>query len=268
MYNQSEITTYLKKINYQGDNSVNLHNLRQLQYCHLLRIPYENLSAMNGSPVLLDESSLYDKIISHDRGGYCFELQGLFYYLLKSLGYQVEQFAGRFMDEPGHIQMRRHRVLVMTLEGKRYVCDVGVRSESSRFPLELVEDVIQSDCVGDYYYKKDPFYGWVQMQRLKGKDWKTILGFTEEKQIDDDYVMPSFYCEKHPDSTFNKFMKISIFTDKANLNIVGNEYRVFAEGRIQERRQIQNDTEARRILAEHFHIQVPPDYKKLLLEHT
>lgn len=87
MYNQSEITTYLKKINYQGDNSVNLHNLRQLQYCHLLRIPYENLSAMNGSPVLLDESSLYDKIISHDRGGYCFELQGLFYYLLKSLGY-------------------------------------------------------------------------------------------------------------------------------------------------------------------------------------
>jgi len=80
--------------------------------------------------------------------------------------------------------------------------------------------------------------------------------------------MPSFYCEKHPDSTFNKFMKISIFTDKANLNIVGNEYRVFAEGKIQERRQIQNDTEACRILAEHFHIQVPQEYKKLLLEHT
>jgi len=44
------------------------------------------------------------------RGGYCFELQGAFYYLLKSLGYEVKQYAGRFMDEPGVIQMRRHRI--------------------------------------------------------------------------------------------------------------------------------------------------------------
>ena len=50
------------------------------------------------------------KIILNHRGGYCFELQGAFYYLLKSLGYEVKQYAGRFMDEPGVIQMRRHRI--------------------------------------------------------------------------------------------------------------------------------------------------------------
>lgn len=168
------------------------------------------------------------------------------------------------MDEPNTIQMRRHRILVVHLDGKRYVCDVGVRSESPRCPLELTEGLVQTDGISQYLYHKDPFFGWVLMQKETGKEWKSLLGFTEELQIDDDYIMPSFYCEKHPDSTFNKFMKISLFKEDSNLTLVGNVFKVYSGAKVIERKEIKTNTEAVNILKEIFGIDVPVSYSNFL----
>ncbi|MDD6043329.1 MAG: arylamine N-acetyltransferase [Eubacteriaceae bacterium] len=261
MLSEQQIWEYIKKINCESNTECSLSNLRMLQYRHLLTIPYENLDPMNGVALSLSPDDLFEKIILNSRGGYCFELQGLFYYLLQSLGYQVTQYAGRFMNEPWHVQMRRHRILVANIAGNRYVCDVGVRSESPRYPLILEEDTVQTDGICEYRYEKDSFYGWILMQKQPNKEWKPMLGFTEEPQIDEDFIMPSFYCEKHPDSTFNKFMKISIFTDDTNLNIIGNEFRVFKNGRIISRHTIENDRAAREYLSEKFGIKAPGSYR-------
>lgn len=264
LFTDSQISQYLDKIDYRGGTEPTLEHLTAMHRQHLLHIPYENLDLLNGVPLDLDAGALFQKIIVNRRGGYCFELQGLFCYLLKSLGYPVTQYAGRFMDEPGDIQMRRHRILVVELEGKRYVCDVGVRSESPRCPLELTEGLVQTDGISEYRYEKDPFFGWVLTQKEAGKDWKPMLGFTEEVQIDADYVMPSFYCEKHPDSTFNKFMKVSIFTPDSDLTIVGNTFKVYRGGKVVERRELQTNREVVTLLKEPFGIQVPDSYQNFL----
>lgn len=261
MYTDEQIKTYFDRINYHGGMGRSVGNLTAMHRLHLLYIPYENLDLLNDVPLSLAEEDLYDKIITKRRGGYCFELQGVFCHLLKSLGYSVAQYAGRFMDEPWHIQMRRHRILVVSLNWKRYVCDVGVRSESPRVPLELVENRVQSDSISEYRYEKDSFYGWVLMQKERNKDWKPLIGFTEEPQIDDDFIMPSFYCEKHPDSTFNKFMKISIFTDNSNNTIVGNVFSVYSDAIVKERYKIKSNEEAMNILAVVFGIEVPKNYR-------
>lgn len=263
MYRKEQVDAYLKKIDCQACRECTAENLRTLHYRHLLHIPYENLDPMNGVALSLKPEALFNKMILGSRGGYCFELQGLFGTLLQTLGYQVAQYAGRFMDEPWHIQMRRHRVLVVALEGVRYVCDVGVRQESSRYPLVLEEGRVQTDGLCEYRYEKDDFYGWVLLQKQPGKDWKEALGFTEEPQTEDDYVMPSFYCEKHPESTFNKYMKISVFTEEANLNIVKNEFRVFQEGRIAVRESLETEEQVRALLRDKFGIQIPKAYQLL-----
>jgi len=67
-------------------------------------------------------------------------LQGLFKELLETLGFSVVQYAARFLDEGTAIQMRRHRVLVVTLGGRRYLVDVGVRNEAPRKALHLICD--------------------------------------------------------------------------------------------------------------------------------
>jgi N-hydroxyarylamine O-acetyltransferase len=239
-YSEEQIRKYLDRIEYRGDRKVNLKNLTYLQKLHLTHIPYENLDPMNGVPISLQPQGLYEKMILHRRGGFCFELQGLFCCLLRSLGYHVAQFAGRFMDERGVIQMRRHRI------------------------LELTDGLIQEDGISRYCFQKDMFYGSVLMQKERGKEWKPLLGFTEEIQTDDDFVMPSFYCENHPESTFNKYMKVSIFTGKNDLTIVGNTYKVYESARVAESRLISSREEAVRILKEKFNIEVPSNYLRLL----
>jgi hypothetical protein len=120
-YSDEQIRSYFERIHWQGTREFSLENLTGMHRQHLLSIPYENLDLIQGVPLSLAPEALFQKIITGHRGGYCFELQGAFFYLLKSLGYEVRQYAGRFMDEPGVIQMRRHRILVVSLGGRRYV---------------------------------------------------------------------------------------------------------------------------------------------------
>ncbi|MBQ8758963.1 MAG: arylamine N-acetyltransferase, partial [Clostridia bacterium] len=122
MYTKEQIQKYFQRINYTGTTEKTLENLSELQKGHLFNIPYETIDQMNGVPLSLEPEAVYNKIILSNRGGYCFETQGLLCYLLRSLGYDVVQYAGRFMNEPNVIQMRRHRILIVTLGGKRYLC--------------------------------------------------------------------------------------------------------------------------------------------------
>lgn len=263
MYNKSQIEKYFERIKYTGTCEVSLENLALLQKSHLFSIPYETLDQMNNIPLSLTPEAVYEKIVLGKRGGYCFETQGLLCYVLRTLGYDVVQYAGRFMNEPGVIQMRRHRILIVTLDGKRYLCDVGMRAETSRVPLELTVGLVQTDGVGEYRFERDDFYGWVLYQKLPDKEYKPLYAFTEEVQIDDDFVMPSFYCEKHPDSPFNKIMKIAIYTPDSNLNIVDNEYKVYRMGKCVEEQIIKNRAEAEKLLLEKFGIIVPENYRLL-----
>ena len=66
----------------------------------------------------------------HNRGGICFELNGLYNWLLESLGFEVTSYAARFIDKMETYQLRRHRVMCVALGEKLYLTDVGVNSES------------------------------------------------------------------------------------------------------------------------------------------
>ena len=147
MLTRDEIRKYLDRLEYDKIPAPDLETLHALQWAHLTHVPYENIDALLGIPISLKPDDLYRKIVLEHRGGWCFELQGAYGYLLQSLGFAVMQYAARFMDEPGVVQMRRHRILVVDFNGRRYLTDVGVRSESPRKPLALVFDAIQSDGV-------------------------------------------------------------------------------------------------------------------------
>ena len=82
-----------------------------------------------------------------------------------------------------------------------------------------------------------------------------MYGFTEEVQIDDDFVMPSFYCEKHPDSGFNKYMKISIFSGASNFTIVDGVFKGYCSGKVQLRKRLTGPEELGGILKQYFRLE-------------
>lgn len=254
IYSEIQINTYLKKIGYDKKIILNGSTLEQLQIAHLKSIPYENLDILNKVSLSLEAEDLYNKMILNSRGGYCFELNGLYSNLLKSLGFDVTNLAGRYIDSETTFQMRRHRILKVKTEDGTYLCDVGVRSESPRKALKLVDGLVQNDGVCDYKLEKDDFYGHILWQKEQGKVWRKIYGFTEEPQIDIDYIMPSFFCEKHPDSPFIDIRKISVFTDTSVISIVDDVLKIYEFGKVVERVVLNDAAETQNALLKYFKI--------------
>ena len=84
-----DIGRYLDRIGYTGSREPTLETLRDLHRAHHFAVPFENLDIGLGRPITLDEQSIFAKIVGHRRGGFCYELNGLFAALLRALGFQV-----------------------------------------------------------------------------------------------------------------------------------------------------------------------------------
>lgn len=258
VYSQAQIDAYLIKIKYKEKIELDGETLKKLQIAHLKNIPYENLNILNHVPISLEPEALFNKMILKPRGGYCFELNGLYSNLLKSLGFEVINLAGRFINDSDAFQMRRHRVLKVITSHGTYICDVGVRNESSRAALKLIDGLIQSDGISEYKFESHDFYGHILWQKEKYKEWKILYAFTDEPQLDIDYVMPSFFCEKHPDSPFISFKKISIFTDKANITLVDNILKFYQDSKVIKEVTFKKLEEVNYALENYFGIKITP----------
>ena len=111
---------------------------------HLLAVPFENLSIHAGEPIVLDDESLFEKIVVRRRGGFCYELNGLFAALLRALGFEVEMLSAGVTGSAGRVSGRSSttwRSLVTLAE--RWLADVGF-GDSFREPLRLDERAEQA----------------------------------------------------------------------------------------------------------------------------
>ena len=227
----NEIEIYLHRIGIEESISNDLGGLEKLQYAHLTHIPYENYDSLKHELTSLNHRVLFNKMIAGRRGGICFELNGLYSWLLSSISFDVKSHLSRYILPEGEIHKRTHRGMTVAIDGRRYLTDVGVNSECSRKPLLLSEGLIQSDGISEYRLEIDDFFGWILWQKLNGSEWRRLYAFTEEPQLDMDFIMPCAFCDIHPLSGINKFEKVSLFTEDSNIRIWDGHYQVFSNGR-------------------------------------
>ncbi|MCL2774280.1 MAG: arylamine N-acetyltransferase [Oscillospiraceae bacterium] len=218
---------YLERIKYSGKTPLNYETLSNLVYCHFTSVPYENFDILNNIPLSLKVPDLYDKIVIRNRGGYCFELNTLFNWLLTETGFTTHTYIARFLADETGIPMRRHRVMRVDIDGQHYIADVGVGSEVPVRPLRLEENV-ETEVRGVLYkFRKDEMYGWVLQYKNSKNEWKDIYGFTEEPQYEIDFVQPDFWCQHSPDSPFRTQNMAAIRTETGKYAIDGNILRIF-----------------------------------------
>lgn len=231
------VQKYLARIGIVGDVRPTADDLDRLQAAHLYSVPYENMDILWDRPIVLDKEALYRKIVENGRGGYCFELNELFGHLLREIGFGVTDLFGRFLKGESGVPMRRHHVLLVDVpcEEDRFVCDVGVGSGSPTYPVRLITETEQAQQDGVYRFTQHPFFGWVLEEKKRGQ-WGPIYSFTLEEQAPVDFVAASFYCEKSPDSIFNKEEMISLRRPGGGrITLDGSAFRVFsAEGVVEE----------------------------------
>ena len=231
-----DIKKYLKRIGFEGEAKADYKTLYELQYRHFLSVPYENIDILNKVDLSLDIDVLYKKVVERGRGGYCFELNALYNWLLCELGFKTISYFARFLlDEPDlSLVMRRHRIMRVEIDGEYYLTDVGVGAVVPERPLRLVENEETKIRGLTFKFIKEPFLGWVLYVLRKG-EWGKLYSFTEEEQNEIDFVQPNFYCQYHPDSIFNKQNMIAIRTEKGKYSIDGNTFRVLENGALTEK---------------------------------
>ncbi|MEA5085230.1 MAG: arylamine N-acetyltransferase [Lachnospiraceae bacterium] len=244
------------------------NNLKRLQNIHIAKIPYENLSILIHEPISLNGNDLYEKIIVKKRGGYCFEVNGLFTHLLKALGYQVTVYNCRFIFEDKGVQMRRHRIMKVKFENEAYLTDVSFRNEYPRYALRLKCDKVQFDGIAEYKFTKDDYYGYILWQKLPNQEWKQIFGFDESPQSETDFFLPNYFCETHPQSPFIDGPHMSICPENKHITIAGRKFVISEKNEVADKTVIGSEEEFIDLCRRHFGIYIDFSTAKEILKNV
>ena len=130
---------YLRRIGVEAAGLPTAENLQKLIAAHVKAVPFENLTIVRDKAVPdLAVEALYRKIVEHRRGGWCFELNGLFYALLLALGYEARPIGARVMlRHPEEVGPVDHRASIVRVDGREYLADVGFGATLSFYPIPL-----------------------------------------------------------------------------------------------------------------------------------
>lgn len=236
-------------LEYNPNESRDYNLLSKVQYAFQKTVPYENLDIIRGVPLSLESDALYKKIITEHRGGYCFEINGFLCDVYKALGYHVTEYFARYLRGENNIPMRRHRVLRVSVGEQSYLCDAGIGQSAFRMPL-LIEDGAVSEQYGEIYkIEKEQFLGWVVSDFHKG-EWRKFYSFTEEEQLNVDFIAASFWCEHSPDSPFIGTEMFSIKTDTGRITLDGNVFHIFDGDTVVEK--IMTEEEIKKAYSDYF----------------
>ena len=227
---------YLSRMSYTGSRKVCLETLNELIYTHQCRVPFEDLDCSDyGIPVSLDVEHLYEKVVKNRRGGYCFELNGIFLTLLRALGFEAWSVMARVAAGFTELRPVKHRGILVRLDGKLYYCDVGLGGAMPPFAVELT-DRRQTERGETYWVETLQDEGWFLLRRLSGtglSDDCTVQGeernvviFSTLPMLAEDFEAYSYQCWAFPDSRFVTRRMVNLRTEDGFISIANNELTV------------------------------------------
>jgi N-hydroxyarylamine O-acetyltransferase len=226
------ISSYLNRFHAAPPSIPDFAALTRLQQQHLLAVPFENLSIVYGEPIVLDEAWLYAKIVGRERGGFCYELNGLFGALLRALGYRVDYIAAEVYNsgEQTFGPPFDHMALLVHLD-RPYLVDVGF-GESARAPLALPQGAAQQSVTQDVggSYRLVTAGRYSLLQKAEASGWTTQFRFTLDAHMLDDYRAMCVYHSTNPESHFTRRWICSRATASGRISLTADELIVTEAG--------------------------------------
>ncbi|MGW2859618.1 arylamine N-acetyltransferase family protein [Streptomyces sp. NPDC001205] len=213
-----DLDAYLAHLGYAGDLTPSLATLRALHRAHVLSVRWENLEAVLRKHRPLDLPSVQAKLVANPRGGTCFEHVTLYAAALERLGFSFFVVQGRVRMGSTRIRPETHAMVIVELEGKRWLSDIGFGSS----PLDLIEltdatDV--SDGVWEYRLRRQEVSpgeeGWALYQpagkrespdahtEVTADGWMVRHTFTLHRQYPVDLQVSNHFGASHPRSAFS-----------------------------------------------------------------
>jgi N-hydroxyarylamine O-acetyltransferase len=256
-----DLDAYCARIGYDGPRAPTLETLNALHRLHPLAIPFENLDPLLGREVRLDAESLHQKMVREERGGYCYEQNLLFANALRALGFDVTELAARvvWMVPPGVYLPRTHLLLLIALDSRRFVADVGFGGNVLTAPLRL-------DTPGEQETPHGPFRlvperdGFVLQAEVSGA-WASLYRFDFAEQVMADHEQGNWFVSTHPRSRFLTGLLAARPDAQRRLGLFNNELVVHTRGAGSTKTELKSVAELRDVLTDVFGIRLPADPK-------
>ncbi|WP_431479771.1 arylamine N-acetyltransferase family protein [Pseudomonas simiae] len=249
---------YLQRLGYDSPPAPSLRTLQDLQLRHVCSFAFENLSSLMRLPVPIDLASVERKVLLEGRGGYCYELNQMFLALLQELGFDARGITGRVVmgGPPDARTARTHRLSLVTLDGVRYITDVGFGGMVPSSPLLLDTEVVQATAHEPYrvtFDGHDSYTLWVQV----ANEWRGLYVFDLQVQATIDYEIGNWYVSTHPDSVFVGQLKVARLAAGERHTLNNANYAIHYLDRPSEKRALVSADEVLQLLTEVFGICVP-----------
>ena len=221
---------YFNRIAYDGDAGCDIATLREIMRCQLFSVPFENLDVQAGKIVSLVPEAIVDKILSRKRGGYCYEVNGLFAMALQELGVPYIFVAAR----PLFYAVRRpktHMAIVADVDGEKWLFDLGFGSYGIREPMRLsVLDVeVMQDA--DIFMLSKGNENKYLLRALTEGQWADQYEFDLYPQEWIDFVPANHLNSTHPDTIFVKKLLVVLHNPMGRDILIGDTLKTVADGK-------------------------------------
>ncbi|MFJ6069338.1 arylamine N-acetyltransferase [Streptomyces sp. NPDC093065] len=273
---RAQADAYLHRLGADCPAEPTLGSLRELHLRHLRKVPFENLSVHLGEEIVLEEKRLLDKVVGAGRGGFCYELNGLFAALLTALGYEVALLAARVYGDGGRLGIPYDHLalLVRTVDGGDRLADVGFGAHSHG-PLAVGERGEQADPGGTFrVVEAGPdaagargghggaagtgaagAAGGLDLDVLR--DGKPVYRVERRPRVLDDFVTGAWWHSTSPRSHFLQSPVCSRLTeDGGRITLSGRRLTTTAVDGGREERELETDTEVLAAYRDHFGIRL------------
>jgi N-hydroxyarylamine O-acetyltransferase len=245
---------YLARIGWDGPREPTRATLESVLRAHMMMVPFENLDVLLGRGIRIDLESVYGKLVTARRGGYCFEHGTLLLAALQHLGFQPVAHAARVIQlRPRSEAPLTHMFLTVQMEGKTLVLDPGFGGHAPRVPVPLTgEDVRDGD---DAHRMVRQGREWALEATIDGVPtalWSSPVEPAEPV----DFVMANHFVSTFPESPFVTRLMLRALTPTLRVSIMNQDVTV-RDASGQRTRVVTDRTNLRQLLIDHFGFDLP-----------
>lgn len=243
---------YLERIGYAGSVDVSDEVLAKLHRYHVHNIPFENLDVYYKKRFDLNLECIYNKVVENARGGFCYELNLLFNWLLAELGFSSQIIAARIFGEDELLGPEFDHMGVYVKAEKDFLVDVGY-GDLFITPLEIREGE-QFD--GRNYFRIER---WKEEYLLSmsenGVNYSKRYIFNLNPVKVNDFAAICLDKQVNPDSYFVKNMVCTRATETGRVTIFNHKL-VERDNGVKKETAIEGDSELRKVLRERFDVRI------------
>ena len=241
-----QVAEYLDRIAYSGSTAPTWETLRELHRAHLMAVPFENLDIHLEVPIELSVPAFYDKIVHRLRGGFCYELNGLFAWLLEQLGYRVSLLSAR-VASAGSLSPEFDHLTLLVESDAQWIADVGF-GEWSMEPLVMERFDDQQN--GGGYSLIEEAGSWTVRKPIEG-GWEPQYVFSLTPHSLEEFEARCRFHQTSPESHFTRKPVCSIATPDGRITLSGHRVIVSSGGR-REEREVEGAEAYRSVLSKEF----------------